>query len=163
MAERITRGRCTDVSYWRLQMRKYLAAGILAVFVLFLPSKSHAVPLDVPNRGTAFSMIVSTSNVILSSTSLPTSTYPYQWCLENVIVNATSASNFTMYISSMNTLTPSTTNFFAVTLANTPFVMHWDYRTPYCAPAGDYLGMNASVAGSTITVEGYEYGGWSNP
>jgi hypothetical protein len=144
-------------------MRKFTAAGILAVFSLFLPSKSHAVPLDVPNHGTAFSMVVSTSNVILSSTSLPTSTYPYQWCLEHIIINSGSASNFTMYVSSMNTLTPSVTNYFALTTASTAYDHTWDYRTPYCAPAGDYLGMIDSVAGSTITIEGYAFGGWSNP
>ena len=145
-------------------MRKFLAAGILAVFVLFLPSKSHAVPLDVPNRGTSFSMVITTGSVVLSTTSFPTSTYPYQWCLEHVTVyQANAGSMFTMYVSSMNTLTPSTTNYAVGVGTGTAYDHSWTYRTPYCAPAGDYLGMVNSVAASTITIEGYEFGGWSNP
>lgn len=144
-------------------MRKFLAAGILAVFALFLPSKSHAVPLDVPNHGAAFSMTGSTGTIILSSTSLPTSTYGYQWCISHVVVSAAGTGNFTMYYSSMSTLTPSTTNYFVVTSTSAIYDERWDYRTPYCVPANDYLGIQDSVTGSTMTIEGYPFGGWSNP
>ena len=61
----------------------------------------------------------------------------------------------------MNTLTPSTTNF-AVVATVAPYDTSWTYQ-PYCAPAGDYIGMVNSVAGSTMTIEGYQFGGWSNP
>lgn len=148
-------------------MRKFIAptltAGILAVFALFLPSQSRAVPLDVPNRGTAFSITTSTGVLLSSGTLAYGGSYYYQWCLTHVNVSAGNASNFTMYVSSMNTLTPSTTNFFALTVANQTYDHSWPYRTPYCAPGGDYLGLTDSVSGSTITVEGYQFGGWSQP
>ena len=141
-------------------MRKFLAAGILAVFVLFLPSKSHAVPLDVPYGNTAISSFTVNSSLVLSSTTLPTSNYA--WCLSHVAVSVPSPAMFSIYISSMNTLTPSTTNFM-VSITTNPYDTQWAYRTPYCAPAGNYIGLKSSVAGSTITIEGYSFGGWNNP
>lgn len=141
-------------------MRKFLAAGILAVFVLFLPSKSHAVPLDVPYGNTSVSSFTVTSSLVLSSVTLPSSVY--SWCLTHLAVSVPSPATFTMYISSMNTLTPSTTNY-TVSITTSPYDTQWSYRTPYCAPAGNYLGLKSSVSGSTITVEGYTFGGWSNP
>ena len=71
-------------------MRKYLAAGILAVFVLFLSSKSATVPLDVPNDATAFSLTTSTG-VILSSGTLKNFAYPYQWCISHLVVSTNAA------------------------------------------------------------------------
>jgi hypothetical protein len=141
-------------------MRKLLAAGILAVFGLFLPSKSHAVPLDVPYGGDAFT-ITSSTGIILSSGALRTSSY--QWCVEHIAVSVGSTDTFSMYFSSMNTLTPSTTNYVVVVTSNSPYDTTWASRTPYCIPPGDYLGITNSVSGSTVTLEGYTFGGWSNP
>lgn len=143
-------------------MRKFLAAGILAVFSLFLLSKSHAVPLDVP-YGTLYSSTTS-GKVTLSSGTYPgtSGAIPYQNCLSHIVVSAPSAATFTMVISTNATMTPSTT-FYSETSDGTAYDTQWAYKTPVCAPAGNFLQMIDSVATSTITYEGYTFIGWSAP
>lgn len=140
---------------------------MLAVF-LFLPRESQAVPLDVP-----YQILVSTSVGGVSSLTISTANFPsgnslvnnnvanYQWCISNAVVSTPSAGLFTMAWST-TTLTAASTDYAAVTVANTALQANFNYRTPYCAPVGQpILTIRTGVAGSTITAQGYLFKGWN--
>jgi hypothetical protein len=151
--------------------RKFLTAGILAVFGLFLPSKSHAVPLDIPNAqvvdGTA------TNSVQLSTVTFPvavsTGAVAYGWCFDRIVVSVPSdvQSNFTIFYATQSVLTAgtlvnATTNFMVVTASATEiYDMSLDYREPYCAPPGTYVTLFDNIAGAIISFEAYVWKGWN--
>lgn len=149
-------------------MKKLLLPGILAVFSLFLPPRSQAVPLDVPYQilvstavFNATTIVISTNNFPSGSASVNSLVGSYQWCVSNLVVSAPSSGAFTMFWST-SAITNGTTDYAAVTVANTAYQANFDYRTPYCAPVGDpFLTLKSSVAGSTITASGYLWKGWN--
>lgn len=144
-------------------MKKLLGLGVLAVF-LFLPLKLWAGPLDFPYQilvttTNINSITFSTANFPSQVTSINANVASYQWCIDHVVVSAASASNFTM-VWATSTLTTGTTDYGVVTAANSPYDAQWPYRVPYCAPIGQpILKLNSSVAGSTITAEGFLFKG----
>lgn len=137
-------------------MKKFLFPGLLAVLSFFLLRNTQAVPLDVPTG----SIIIGTglNTITLSSSTLPNNLYG--WCISHVVVTAPSAGTFTMSIAS-STLVNGTTNYNVSLAAAVPYSEQWAYRTPYCAPNANYLFLKSSVAGSTITYEGYSFKGWN--
>lgn len=147
-------------------MRKLLAWSLWAAFIPFLLQRSDAVPLDVPYQiyvGSAVvnSVVLSTANFPSSNATINANVASAQWCIQHITVSATSASTFTMAWST-STLTTATTDYIAVTAANTPYDVVWPYREPYCAPIGQpILKLNSSVSGSSITVQGYLFKGWN--
>lgn len=146
-------------------MKRLFVPGILSVF-LFLPAKSQAQPLDVPYQiyfatTAANSIVVSTANFPSPSASVNANVASYQWCIDHAVVTAPSASTFTMAWST-GTLSAPTTDYAVVTAANVPYDAQWPYRDPYCAPVGQpILKINSTVAGSSITVQGYLWKGWN--
>lgn len=161
------RGICTDINPQEATMRKFLTAGILAVFTLFLPSKSHAVPLDTPYKIIVDTVSV-TGNIVLSTTNFPSantsvnsSTSTYNWCIAHLVVSAVLPSVLTMYWG-QEVGSPGTTDYVVVTSTGFPYDSDWSYRTPYCAPVGNNaLTIHDSIATSTITLEGFLYTGWN--
>ena len=149
-------------------MKKFLLPGILAVIFLFLPLRSQAVPQDVPYQilvsTVAFNtqqLIISTANFPSANTTVNSLVGSYQWCIEHAVVNTPSAGTFTMFWST-STLNAGTTDYFAQTLIATAYDTNLQYRTPYCAPVGQaVLNLKSSVAGSTITAQGYLWKGWN--
>jgi hypothetical protein len=149
-------------------MRKFLLPGILAVFSLFLPLRSQAVPLDVPYQilvsteiGNVSQLIISTNNFPSGSALVNSNVLNYQWCITNAVVSSPSAGLFTMAWST-STLTPANTDYAVATVANTALQANFNYRTPYCAPEGEpVLTIRTGVAGSTITASGYLWKGWN--
>jgi len=145
-------------------MQKLLLPGILAVF-LFLPSRSQAQPIDFPYQisittTAVSSIVISTANFPSPSAYVNSNVGNFQWCISKVVVSATSASTFTMAWST-STLTAATTDYLAVTAANSPFTDLFE-RNPYCAPVGyPILKLNSSVATSTITAQGFLWKGWN--
>ena len=146
-------------------MKKLLLLGVLSVF-LFLPSKLRADPLDVP-----YKVLVTTTNstsVVLSTANFPSAVSAinanvglYKWCVDHVVVTAPTASVFTMAWAT-STISNGTTDYTVVTAANSPYDAQWPYKQPYCAPIGDpILTLKSTVAGSTMTVEGYLWAGWN--
>lgn len=149
-------------------MRKITALGILAVFTLFLPSRSQAVPIDVPYQ----LLVATTSNIsqlVISSTAFPSpvgsinsSVGSYQWCLERGEITSPSAATFSVFWSTaVFGLNTGTTDYIIATSSGVPYAMPLNYRTPYCAPTGAAITLKSSVAGSTITVGGYLFKGWN--
>lgn len=148
-------------------MRKLLSPGILAVFFLFLPLKSQAVPLDVPYQilvstvNNTSTIVISTSNFSSLVPSINANVATAQWCIEHAVVSTPSAASFSMSWST-STTGVSTTDYVAATVANTPYDTNFQYRDPYCAPVGNtVLTLKSSVAGSTITASGYLFRGWT--
>ena len=149
-------------------MRKLLLPGILAVFFLFLPLESQAVPLDVPYQILVTTTVFNASSLVISTNNFP-SLVPsvnanvgiYQWCIDHAVVSTPSAGLFTMFWST-SPLTVGTTDYAAATVANTAYDTNLNYRMPYCAPVGDpILTLKSSVSGSTITASGFLYKGWT--
>lgn len=148
-------------------MKKFLLPGILAVFSLFLPLRSQAIPIDVPyqilidttnNSGT---LVVSTANFPSASAFVNSQVGSFQWCFDRITVSCASADNFSIFWAT-STITPGTTDYQATTAAGTPFDVDLGYREPYCAPVGQaVVTLKSSVALSTITVEGYLWKGWN--
>lgn len=163
-AVRQTKARCNSPGGF---MKKFLLPGILAVFALFLPLRSQAVPLDVPyqllisttnNTGT---LVLSTANFPSASAYVNSNVATFQWCISKAIVSCASAASFTMYYAT-STLTTGTTDFMVTTAAGVPYDPPLAYRTPYCAPVGSpILTLKSSVVASTITVQGYLWKGWN--
>lgn len=149
-------------------MKKFLLPGILAVFTFFLPSRSQAVPLDVPyqilvtttsNNGT---VVLSTTNFPSGSSGINANVGTSQWCIDHANVSCASAANFSMFWAT-STITTGTTDYMVTTAAGVPFDTNFNYRSPYCAPIGQaVLTLKSSVAASTITVQGYLFKG-GNP
>lgn len=147
-------------------MKKLLLPGILMVFTLFLPSGSQAQPMDFPYQISittkAFTSItISTANFPSPVSSINNNVGNYQWCIDRVVVSASSPAAFTMAWST-STLTNSTTDYAVVVATGTPYQDEWSNRDPYCAPVGfPVLKLISSVAGSTITAQGYLWKGWN--
>jgi hypothetical protein len=149
-------------------MNKFLLPGILAGFLLFLPSRSQAVPLDVPyqilvtttnNTGT---LVISTANFPSGSTAINANVATSQWCISKALVSCAVPANFSMFWST-STITSGTTDYMVTTATAVPFDTNFTYRTPYCAPVGQpILTLKSNVAQSTITVQGYLFKG-GNP
>lgn len=146
-------------------MKKFLVPGILAGLFLFLPLKSQATPIDVPYQ--IYFSTVAGSQVIISTRNFPSGVPSvndnvalYQWCIDNVVLSAPAPSNFTMYWST-SALTTGTTGYSIVT-STTPYQAQWPYRDPFCVPVGSpVVTLKSSVAGSTITAQGYLWKGWN--
>jgi hypothetical protein len=162
-------------------MRKFLgptlAAGILAVFTLFLPSISRANPQDIPTGGGWIPAPDETVTVSSNSLgyftdttgagggftiNLTTPPVNYQYCVTNVVVTAPIAGVFEMWWSTA-TLGPGTTDYVVSLSSGIPYDHTWAYKTPYCSPPNALLNFYSSVVNSTMTVEGYTFKGWSNP
>lgn len=148
-------------------MRKRFIAGTLAVFALFLPLKSRALPLDVP-----YQIYFDTVNV--NSITISTATFPSansgvnaavatnQWCLDHIVVSAPATPSVFTIFSSSNVLLSGTTDFLVVTSTGAAYDAQWPYRDPKCYPVGQaVVTMKSSVAGSTITASGYLWKGWN--
>lgn len=144
-------------------MRRITLLGVLAVF-LFLPSQLRAGPLDTPyqilvSTTNIASIVFSTANFPSPVSSINSNVAQYQWCIDHVVVSANAASTFTMFWAT-STISAGTTDYLVVTLANAPYDGQWPYRQPYCAPIGDpILTLKSSVAGSTVTAEGFLFKG----
>lgn len=149
-------------------MRKFLSAGILTGF-LFLPSKSHAIPLDVPTGGNAVSPPFTASSPgyfdFASTFSVTLTTPPagYQYCLDKMSITAPSAGLFSIYwaTSTLNGLPQTTTGYAVWLAAATPYNQELDYREPLCSPPNNLMFMNMGVTGSTMSIEGYTFKGWN--
>lgn len=147
-------------------MKKLLLPGILAVFTLFLPSRSQAQPMDFPYQisitTVAFtSLVISTANFPSPSAAVNANVANYQWCVDQITVSAAGTASFTMAWST-STLTRATTDYAVVIASGTPFQDEWSNRDPYCAPVGSpVLKLNSSVSGSTITAQGFLWKGWN--
>lgn len=140
-------------------MKKYLIS-ISIVLALFSFKKLLAVPLDINYGGLTSGTTTQVPMVVISSATLPSTSF--QWCINHLVVTSPTASTFTMFYSASSTLTPATTSYSVGVSAGLPYVDSWAYKTPFCAPVGNYLGMTESVVGSTFTWEGYSYKG-QNP
>lgn len=148
-------------------MKKFLLPGIIAVFALFLPRMSQAIPIDVPYQilidttNNTGSIVVSTTNFPSITSSVNSNVASYQWCLDRITVSCASADNFTIFWST-NILSNGTTDYSVTTSAGIPFDIDLGYREPYCAPVGQpIVTLKSSVAASTITLEGYLWKGWN--
>ena len=148
-------------------MKKFLLPGILAVVFLFLPSRSQAVPVDMPYQilvstvNTAGVVVLSTANFPSPNTTVNSLVASYQWCVEQADVSCPSAANFTIYWAT-STISNGTTDYAVVTSSGVPFDTNFQYRTPYCAPVGKtVVTLQSSVATSTITARGYLWKGWN--
>jgi hypothetical protein len=151
--------------------RKFLTAGILAVFGLFLPSKSHAVPLDVPTsqvvNGTATQSVQLSTVTFLADPS--TNTITSRWCFDRLVVSVPSdvQSNFTIFYATQSVLTAgtlvnATTDFMVVTASATEYYdASFDYREPFCVPPGTYVTLYDNIAGAVISFEAYIWRGWN--
>lgn len=148
-------------------MRKFLALGILAS-ILFIPLKSRAVPLDVPYQilvdtvSVGQSVQLSTTNFPSGNTTVNTNAQSSQWCVSHLVVSApVLPATITMFWSTA-TWVNGTTDYIVVNSSVTPYNEQWPYRQPYCDPTSNaVLNIRSSVAGSTITVEGYLFKGWN--
>lgn len=148
-------------------MKRYL----LSISAFFLAcGLLRANPLDQPWQILVDTTFVTTSafpGVVLSTTNFPSANTGVnqnallnQWCVSHVVVSAASAPNVTLSWGTQ-TLTAATTDY-SVTPAVGFYDEQWTYRTPYCAPVGkNALHIQSSVAGSTVTVEGYLWKGWT--
>jgi hypothetical protein len=136
-------------------MRKlFLFAAVITLG--FIVKNLSANPLDVPYGIRSFG--VGGSSVVLSTGSFASP--EFGWCLEGVVISAPSAGTFTMHYTTA-TLTAGTTFYSAQLVANTALPLNWAYRTPVCAPPFSRLTLQSSVAGSTITYQGYSFKGWN--
>lgn len=147
-------------------MKKLLLPGILAVFTLFFPLRSQAQPMDFPYQiaitTTAFTSItISTANFPSGSSAVNANVANYQWCIDRVVVSAASVAAFTMAWST-STLTRSTTDYAVSIATGAPYIDEWSNHDMYCAPTGfPILKLTSSVAGSTITAQGFLWKGWN--
>lgn len=147
-------------------MKKFLLPGILTVFALFLPSRSQAVPMDVPYQiyfsTVAFNtLVVSTANFPSGNTTVNSLVASYQWCLEQANVSNAAANNFSMFWAT-STVSAGTTDYMVTTTAAVPFDTNFRYRSFYCAPVGQpVLTLKTSVVNSTITARGFLWKGWN--
>lgn len=148
-------------------MKKFLLAGALAVFTLFLPSKSHANPLDVPygilfTTTSAGSIVVSTTNFPSASVSVNSNVATAQWCINHLIVSAPDVASTVTIAWSTSTLTAATTDYLVVTSTGVPYNDQWSYRQPYCAPVGNSIvAVTSTKSTAKITLEGYLFRGWN--
>lgn len=150
-------------------MRKLFALGTFAVISLFLPSRSQAVPIDVPYQ-LLFST-TATTTLTISSTTFPSpsaavnsNVASYQWCLERGEITVPSgAANFSIYWSTSSFgFNTGTTDYLVITGTATPYAMPLNYRTPYCAPIGaTTVTVKSSAAGAVINAGGYLFKGWN--
>jgi len=147
-----------------ISMRKFLLAGIVAIF---LPLYCHANPLDVPTGGnwitppTAATVNGYFVGKSTTSVKLTTPTASYQYCITHVAVTAPSAGVFEMWWST-SAITAGTTDYVVQLAANSLYDTTWANRTPYCSPPDNLLNIFLGVSGSTVTYEGYTYKG-GNP
>lgn len=148
-------------------MKKFLLPGILAVFTLFLPSRSQAIPLDVPYQilitttNNTGSLVVSTANFPSVNTTINSNVALYQWCFDRLTISCASADNFSIFWAT-STISNGTTDYMVTTAAGVPFDVDLSYREPYCAPVGQaVVTLKSSVALSTITASGYLWKGWN--
>lgn len=148
-------------------MKKILLPGILAVFVFLLPSKSQALPIDVPyqiafsSTNSSGALVVSTANFPSPNATVNSLVGSYQWCLDRVTVSCPSADNFSIFWAT-STITPGTTDYMVTIAAGVPFDADLGYREPYCAPVGQaVITLKSNVVGSTITASGYLFRGWN--
>lgn len=148
-------------------MRKLLLPVILAVFALFLPSKSQAWPITLP-----YQIVVDTWNI--NSVQLSTTNFPSgvpsvnqnvvndQWCISHLVVSSTGAAQNVTIAWSTGTLGPYTTDYYVTTHPQgIPYDEQWGVQSPYCAPTGSTnVKITASgVIASTISVEGFLWKG----
>lgn len=148
-------------------MKKFLLPGILAVLSLFLPSRSQAVPLDVP-FAVSFSttnlnqlLVVSTATFPSANTTWNSNVALYQWCFDRLTISASAADNFSIYWAT-STISNGTTDYMVTTAAGVPFDADLSYREPYCAPVGQpIVTLKSSVGNSTATISGYLFKGWN--
>lgn len=150
-------------------MKKLLSLGIFAVFTLFLPRRSQAVPLDIPYY-VAVDTVAIDQDVILSTTifkpantGLTVSTSTYNWCLSHLAVSGKGVTTTVSFFWGQESTTAGTTDYEVNLSSGVPYDTQWAYKTPYCAPTGNNALHVHSSAGGTITLEGYLFGGWNNP
>lgn len=150
-------------------MKKFLLPGILAVFSLFLPSRSQAFPIDVtmaggfiipPTTATAAGFFDFASTFSVTLTTPPVNS---MYCLDKLSITAPSAGTFSIYwaTTTLAQLPTTTTGYIVSLAANTPYNMELDYREPLCSPPNNLMTLQMGVTGSTVAVEGYTFKGWN--
>jgi hypothetical protein len=155
-----------------MRKHKLLPAIMLAVIVsiCFLPKrKTYAWPISIPyqivvDTQNANSIIISTNNFPGANSSISNNVVNEQWCISHLIVSSTAAaSTVTIAWATSTALSPMTTDYYAITHGSgIPYDVMWGIQSPYCAPVGQsVVKINSSVSGSSITVEGFLFKGWT--
>jgi hypothetical protein len=154
-------------------MKKRLAGlcllGIVALY--FLPQRYpvRAWPISIPfqivvDTQNANSIIISTNNFPGANASISNNVVNDQWCISHLVVSSTAAaSTVTIAWATSTALSPLTTDYYAITHGSgIPYDVMWGIQSPYCAPVGQsVVKINSSVSGSSITVEGFLFKGWT--